>query len=83
MYFEHLMFFPLLLQENHNGLLFTTAKELRDHLVRLFSGFAQRKGQGHRSLLATLQEGVAQESAHRWPDEWDNTVLPLLHDMLQ
>eukprot|EP00958_Prasinococcus_capsulatus_P017531 scaffold1978_cov381-Prasinococcus_capsulatus_cf.AAC.13 len=67
-------------QEGKNGLLFSTSQELCDHLTYLLDGFSIRaatKG----SSLAQLRAGVALESNHRWSDEWEQTVWPLVLKM--
>jgi len=63
--------FPELVRDGVNGRGFTTAAELAAHLVRLL-------GAGGAAELKSLKNGAVKESYHRWADEWDVVVGPML-----
>lgn len=62
--------FSELVKEGVNGQGFETSTELKSGLIHLLDA-----GNG---VLAKLKAGAVSEGAHRWDEEWDTVVKPLL-----
>lgn len=64
--------FGELVKVNTNGLGFENADQLAEGLIRLLDPL------NHGSELASLKLGAVVEGNHRWDEEWDKVVKPLL-----
>lgn len=68
--------FGELVREGVNGRGFTTSEELAALLARLLD--SQAEASSETTELGRLRDGAREESALRWPEEWDRIVAPIL-----
>ena len=67
-----------LMQEGHNGLLFTSAEGLADCLQRMLEGFPSASTQ-----CLQLRETMKRRPFPSWDDLWQQKVLPILQNNAQ
>lgn len=67
-----------LVSDGHNGLLFTTPRELADQLAAIFRGFPAAES----DLLRGLRKCVEASGALGWSDSWAKVVAPVVRSAI-
>ena len=67
-----------LVRDGENGLLFSDAQQLAQHLLLLLEGFPAGRG----GRLQQMRSHLEQHPFPGWADAWERSALPLFRDLL-